>query len=164
MRLTIRLLGWCVLAALVVVPSAFAEWDWNDGAIKWRPYADALNEAKHHHKPICLVIYTTWCPHCRNYASHVFHEPSVVKEAKQFVMVRLDADAQKGITDRFDVDGTYIPRTFFLTQDGAMKPGIHADRDNFKYFYSEVDPASLLAGMREARKLPPRVEVENNKE
>src|SRR5260221_2624707 len=121
--------------------------DWNDDAIRWRPYEEALTEAKQARKPICLVLYTTWCPHCRNY-SRVFHARQVVDASRQFVMVRLNADFESGLSQKFAFDGTYIPRTYFLSPDGIPDPRIHAPRGRYKYFYDEYDPASLLAGMR----------------
>jgi hypothetical protein len=49
-------------------------------------------------------------------------------------------------------DGEYIPRTYFLGADGKVDESIHAPRAQFKYFYDETNPASLLAGMEEARR------------
>jgi len=45
--------------------------------------------AKKENKPVCLIIYTEWCPHCTNY-SKIFHNASVVEQTKQFVMIRID--------------------------------------------------------------------------
>src|SRR5580692_10284584 len=51
---------------------------WNTAQIDWQPYEAGLARAKAQKKPICLVLYTGWCPHCRNY-SHVFDDPKVVE-------------------------------------------------------------------------------------
>jgi len=125
--------------------------DWNDTAIAWRPYAEGLAEAKKEQRPICLIFYTNWCPHCRNYAG-VFHDEKVVAEAKGFVMIRLNGDEEKDISKQYAVDGAYIPRTYFLSSDGKLDPSIHAPREKYQYFYDEKDPSSLLAGMAEAKK------------
>ena len=50
------------------------------------------------------------------------------------------------------IDGGYVPRTYFLSPDGAPQAEIHAARDRFLYFYDERDPASLLQGMTNALK------------
>jgi len=139
------------LAALVLGGrTVLAGGDWNDAGIAWRSYEEGLKEAKAQKKPICLVFYTEWCPHCTNYSS-VFHDPKVVEEAKRFVMIRLDKDRQAELSKQFAPDGEYIPRTYFLSSDGTLDPAVHAPRDRFKYFYDEKDPASLLAGMQAAR-------------
>ncbi|HZP42560.1 MAG TPA: thioredoxin family protein [Candidatus Binatia bacterium] len=139
-----------VLLAAVAGRPALAH-DWNDAGIEWRPYEEGLAAAKQAKKPICLVVFTEWCPHCKNYSA-VFHDPKVVAEAKRFVMIHVDKDASPDVSKRYAPDGEYIPRTFFLASDGTLDPSIHAPRERFKYFYDEHDPASLLAGMAEAGK------------
>ena len=66
---------------------------------------------------------------------------------EQFVMVRLDKDKNAELSKRYAPDGEYIPRTYFLASDGKLDPSIHAPRDQYKYFYNESDPSSVLAGM-----------------
>jgi thiol-disulfide isomerase/thioredoxin len=143
------LLGLAVLAA---VP-ARAGGDWNDGHISWRKYDEGLAAAKKEKKPVCLVFYTEWCPHCANYST-VFHDPKVVEMAKRFVMIRLDKDKEKELSKKYAPDGEYIPRTYFLSSTGVLDADIHAPRGQFKYFYDERTQDSVLAGMEEAsRKL-----------
>ena len=137
-----------VLAAVAPI-RAFAGGDWNETGIAWKSYDDALVEAKKEKKPILLIFYTEWCPHCTNY-SKVFHDPKVIEQSKQFVMVRVDNDKNKDLAKKFAPDGGYIPRTFFLSSDGALDPDLHEARDQYKYFYSESSPAGILAGMDRA--------------
>jgi thiol-disulfide isomerase/thioredoxin len=141
------------LAALLVfgaADTAVAGGDWNDQEIKWRTYDDGLAEAKKSKKPVMLIFFTEWCPHCKNY-SGVFHDPKVVAKSKDFVMIRLDADKNKELSEKYAVDGSYIPRTYFLASNGTLSD-IHAPREQFKYFYDEHNPASILAGMEAAQK------------
>jgi thiol:disulfide interchange protein len=136
----------------VAAPPSNGE-SWNAAQIDWQPYAAGLAKAKAENKPVCLVLYTTWCPHCKNF-SHVFDDPRVVDQAKNFVMIHMDAEQDSDTAQRFARDGGYIPRTFFLSPDGTPDFDIHAARPNYIYFYDERNPASLLAGMSEAiRKL-----------
>jgi len=134
-----------VLLLLATVPRAQAH-DWNDAQIQWRGYDDALAVAKKEHKPICLIVFTEWCPHCANY-SKVFADPTVVERAKRFVMVHVDSDKDSDVAKQFALDGGYIPRTFFLASDGKVDPSIQAPRDRYRYFYDERAPSSVLAGM-----------------
>jgi thiol-disulfide isomerase/thioredoxin len=140
-------------AALVLfaAASARAGGDWNDAQIAWQPYEAGLAAAKKDKKPVMLVIYTDWCPHCTNY-SKVFHDPKVVEKSKQFVMIRLEGDKNKDVAKQYAVDGAYIPRTYFLSPAGTLDPAIHAPRQQYKYFYDEKNPASILGGMDEALK------------
>jgi protein-disulfide reductase (glutathione) len=137
------------LAAPSASPTAAAR-DWNDAAIAWRDYEPGLAEARAERKPVLLVFFTEWCPHCRNY-KQVFHDPEVVAAAKDFVMIRVDRDRFPAVSARYAPDGEYIPRTYFLSPDGTLDPSIHASRDQYLYFFDEHDPAPLLAAAKEAR-------------
>jgi thiol-disulfide isomerase/thioredoxin len=140
-----------IIGAMLLAPRAHAGGDWNDGQIGWKPYQDGLAAAKKERKPICLIFYTEWCPHCRNY-SGVFHDAKVVEKAKQFVMIRLDKDKNADVSKQYAPDGEYIPRTYFLTPDGVLDPEIHAPRGEYKYFYDEAQPGGVLTGMESALK------------
>ena len=134
-------------------PTAGKAEDWNDSQIQWMGYDEGLAAAKAQHKPVCLIFYTEWCPHCRNYRT-VFQAPAVVEKARQFVMIRLDKDKNRALSAKYAPDGEYIPRTLFLASDGTIDDSIHAPREQYRYFYDEGNPGSLLAGMDEAlRKL-----------
>jgi thiol:disulfide interchange protein len=126
---------------------------WNAAQIDWQPYEAGLARAKAQKKPVCLVFYTNWCPHCRNF-SHVFDDPKVALRSKDFVMIHANAEEEAAVANQYAKDGVYVPRTFFLSPDGVLDPELHAPRPKFLYFYDERDPGSLLAGMEAAlRKL-----------
>ena len=146
----IALIPLTLLLALGLVGTAHAGGDWNDQQIKWRSYDEGLAEAKKSKKPVMLIFFTEWCPHCKNY-SGVFHDPKVVAESKKFVMIRLDADKNKELSQKYAVDGSYIPRTYFLASNGTLSD-IHAPREQFKYFYDERSAESVLGGMNAALK------------
>lgn len=122
---------------------------WNDANIKWQSYEEGLKTAKQEGKPVCLIFYTSWCPHCTNY-SKVFNDEKIVEKSKSFVMIRLDSDKNKDLSGKYKPDGEYIPRTFFLSADGELDAALSEARPQYKYFYSENDPASILAGMDRA--------------
>ena len=139
-------LAFLALGVVLVVPRAHAGGDWNDAAVAWQPYEAGLAKAKKDGKPVCLVFFTEWCPHCTNY-SQVFHDPKVIEKTKKFVMIRLDKDKNDALSKQYAPDGQYIPRTFFLSSAGVLEPTLGAPRDQYKYFYDENNPASVLAGM-----------------
>ena len=125
--------------------------DWNDSAIEWKSLDDGLAAAAKAKKPVCLVIYAEWCPHCHNFSS-VFHDKKVIDTAKHFVMIHVDADKNKSVDYRFAVDGAYVPRTFFLDPAGKIRTDVHAPRNPYAYFYDEREPSSVLQGMQAALK------------
>ncbi len=141
-----------LLGTLAAPRPAHAGGDWNDAGIAWRPYSDGVAEAKKSGKPICLVVFTDWCPHCKNYSA-VYHDPKVVEMAKKFVMIRLDQDQNKDLVKDFAPDGQYIPRTLFLSSEGKLDADLRAPRELYRYFYDEAKAdgsAGVLAGMQRA--------------
>ncbi|MBI3784311.1 MAG: thioredoxin family protein [Deltaproteobacteria bacterium] len=151
------LVGIGILLVACVATRAYAgAEDWNDANIKWVAYEDGLKAAESSNRPICLIFFTSWCPHCANY-SKVFSDPEVVKKSKSFVMVRADAEKNHELSDKFKPDGAYIPRTYFLSPRGVLDESLSEGRDQYKYFYDEHNPSSILAGMdRALRKLVPQ--------
>ena len=145
-------LAMMLTVTVVLAPArASAGGDWNDAKVQWQAYEQGIAAAKKDKKPVLLVFFTEWCPHCTNY-SKVFHDQKVVDESKKFVMIRLDKDKNAELSKKFAPDGEYIPRTYFLNSDGALDPAITAPRAEYKYFYDERNPAQLLAGMDAALK------------
>lgn len=124
--------------------------DWNEGAIAWRAYDEGLAEAKATGKPVVLVFYTDWCPHCHNY-SRVFHDPEVVKAASEFVMIRVNRDVSPELSEHYDLDGQYVPRTFILRPDGEVRAELTGEDPEYRYYLNEHDPRELLAVMQKAR-------------
>ena len=141
-----------LIAAMAVALShatAHAGGDWNDKAVGWQAYDAGLARAKQDRKPVMLIIYTEWCPHCTNY-SKLFHDQAVIDKTRQFVMIRVDKDKQPEISKKNAPDGEYIPRTYFLSSDGVLDPSLAAARDKYRYFYNESDPNDVLAAMDSA--------------
>jgi thiol-disulfide isomerase/thioredoxin len=138
-----------LLLLLAVAPAARAGGDWNDANVAWKSYDDGVALAKKEKKPICLVFYTEWCPHCANY-SGVFHDPKVVDTSKKFVMVRLDKDKNADLSKKYAPDGEYIPRTYFLQPDGTLVADIKTSRPKYVYFYDEKNPSDVLGAMEVA--------------
>jgi thioredoxin-like negative regulator of GroEL len=127
--------------------------DWNAAQIAWQTFDTGSARARAEHKPMCLVFFADWCPHCRNYA-HVFEDPRVVDRARNMIMVHVNVDEAPDVAARYAIDGAYVPRTYFLSSDGTPIAGIDAQRDRFRYFFDEHDPAGLLTAMASA--LAPR--------
>ena len=126
--------------------------DWNPKQIEWQPYALGLKAAAREHKPIVLVFYTDWCPHCHNY-SRVFHDPRVVEASRAFVMIRIERDGDPELSQEYVLDGDYIPRTFFLLPSADVIKQLHSGNTDFRYFLDEYEPDQLLELMKKAQEL-----------
>jgi protein-disulfide reductase (glutathione) len=149
-----RILATTVAVAALLLTAgrtAVAGGDWNDANVAWQSYEAGLAAAKKDKKPVLLIFFTEWCPHCTNY-SKLFHDQKVIDQTKKFVVIRLDKDKNADLSKKYAPDGEYIPRTYFLGSDGTLDPAITAPRSEYKYFYDEANPAQLLASMDAALK------------
>lgn len=145
------LLMTCALALATTLGGASAAQaggDWNDAGIAWQSYDAGLAMAKESKKPIALIFYTDWCPHCTSY-SGLFKDPRLVEKSKEFVMIRVERDSNQELSARYAPDGQYIPRTFFLSSGGKLLPEVQEQRPSYKYFYDTSAPDSVLRSMDE---------------
>ena len=146
-----RALAWTALCGALAAAScrlgAEKGMSWNDARIAWKGLDEGLREAKSTGKPVMLVVYAEWCSHCRSY-SRVFSFPAVAEAAEKLVMVRLDAQRNRETGARYAPDGTYVPRTLFLTPQGEIMRDVTAQEDKYRYFYDEDNPRHVLAAMR----------------
>src|ERR1700712_840950 len=60
-------------------------------AIEWNDWDAALRTAKAENKSLCVLVYTDWCPRCKELAPE-FAKPEVMRAAQGLVMVRQNQD------------------------------------------------------------------------
>lgn len=123
---------------------------WDD-SISWKTWDEGSKLAKSSGKPIFLLVYANWCPHCKNLKT-VFADPEVQKLADKMIMVRQDSDADDAgwLASRVGSFGSYVPRIFFLSADGSVKPELTSGNPKYPYFYTPDGVAQLKASMRQA--------------
>jgi protein-disulfide reductase (glutathione) len=120
--------------------------DWNEEQVDWMPYEKAVEASRATGRPLLLVFHTTWCPHCINY-SWEFHDPTVVRLSKDYVMVRVDRDERPELSNVYAVDGTYVPRTLVVESDGNIREDIAGGAEPYRYFLDEYDATALISVM-----------------
>lgn len=115
-----------LLAALIVWPATTALSQkvpladaWNGAEIEWRDIRSGIYEASQTGKTVIMVFHAPWCSACKKYRE-VFRDPGVVAASKNFVMILIDADADKYANGAFSPDGTYVPRTIFYNSEGDV--------------------------------------------
>lgn len=136
-------------AALTLPRIARADGAAFDGPIHWLPWELGLKDASAHKKPLCLVLYADWCPHCRELAP-AWKDPEVVKLAKGLVMVHQNVDERPPWLARFGQLGQYVPRIFFLKPDGSILTDITSGNPRFPYFYQPQHLDALRSSMGRA--------------
>lgn len=125
-----RAFGWFKTAAgvagLVMATFLIGTWLAEGPGVTWQPYSDQmLAEARKTGKPVIIDFYADWCAPCRELEEVTFHDPEVVKQAKQdFVMVKVDltrkgSPIHEDLLRRFGVKG--VPTVVFLGRLGKER-------------------------------------------
>lgn len=118
--------------------------------IAWRSWESALSAAQSEGKSICVVVYTDWCPRCKELAP-VFSLPAIVSAAEGLLMVRQDQDAKPAwLKDQLGAYGGYVPRILFVGPDGKVREDIQSGHPRYPYFYGALIADQLVANMRSA--------------
>lgn len=133
-------------AALGAAPSPTAI-SWH-GNVAWHTWEEALPLARKESKPIFLLVYADWCPHCRALGS-VFSDPEVAELSKRFVMVRQNHDdAPQWLEPYTQKYGGYVPRIFFFDPAGKLREDITSGHPRYPFFYAAEQPEFLKKAMR----------------
>lgn len=77
-------------------------------------YQTIIKKSKTDHKPVLLMLYATWCPHCAKMKSEVLTDPNVIDVLdKNYICSKQDIDVQEGkmLNSKFNI--TSLP-TFII--------------------------------------------------
>lgn len=91
-------------------------WSQKDWAPNEITYKDALIQAQKENKPIFIMLYATWCPHCNTMKTSVFNDSKVLDFLnKNYICVWKNIEKEEGIAikEKFNTSG--LP--FFLFID-----------------------------------------------
>eukprot|EP00112_Aurelia_sp_Birch-Aquarium-sp1_P009305 Seg2052.5 transcript_id=Seg2052.5/GoldUCD/mRNA.D3Y31 product="Thioredoxin domain-containing protein 12" protein_id=Seg2052.5/GoldUCD/D3Y31 len=119
--------------------------------IHWVQYKHALKLAKESKKPIFLLIHRTSCPACKAVHRMLIRDEKFMDKIQDFVMVEIEDDVQTEVADKFDIDGTYVPRIYFVDYEGEIMKkiwNIGTQYQENKFYYYET--ASVIRAMDKA--------------
>jgi protein-disulfide reductase (glutathione) len=122
---------------------------WNGAEINWRDIKSGIYEASNSGKTAIMVFHAPWCTACRQYRT-LFKDPGVVAASKNFVMILIDADADKMANGAFSPDGTYVPRTLFLDSQGEVLKQYAGKDPEYPHTIDIKDPSELRTLMERA--------------
>jgi protein-disulfide reductase (glutathione) len=121
---------------------------WNGNEIHWRTMQSGVKESTATGKTVVLVFHASWCSACKKYRQ-VFKDPAVVEATRNYVMVLVDVDKEPQVNGAFAPDGTYVPRTLFITPQGDVRADLTGKTDpEHPHTIDITSPAELLSLMR----------------
>ncbi|HXE02394.1 MAG TPA: thioredoxin family protein [Hyphomicrobium sp.] len=123
---------------------------WNGAEINWRDSRSGIYEASKTGRPVIMVFHATWCPVCKRFRE-VFKDPGIVAASRDFVMILVDADAEKELNGAFSSDGSYVPRTLFIDSEGNVSDKLVGSDPQYPHTIEVDKPDELLALMKKAR-------------
>jgi thiol-disulfide isomerase/thioredoxin len=128
-------------------PGHAVEWK---GSVAWHTWEEGLSLAKKESKPIMVLVYADWCPHCRALAP-VFADPEVEALSTHLVMVRQNHDDDPAWLQPYNQKfGGYVPRIFFFDSSGKMRDDLTSGHPRYPYFYAVEASDLLKRSMRRA--------------
>ncbi|WP_374172649.1 thioredoxin family protein [Flavobacterium tructae] len=106
------------------------------------PYNTALNNAKAQGKPVFLMLYADWCPHCNLMKKEVFSDPAVINFLKKnYVCVWKNIEKEEGTALKNKFNTKSLPSFLFI--DSATETLLYALKGELKkeVFMTEVNNA-----------------------
>ncbi|KAK3705285.1 hypothetical protein QZH41_008171 [Actinostola sp. cb2023] len=120
--------------------------------ITWMTLSEGLRSAKDSKKPAMVIIHKTWCGACKALKPHIANSTEIHEMSKKFVMINLEDDEEPK-DSKFDVDGQYFPRVFFVDPSGDVVKDIHNTKLQYlKFKYAYGDAETVLEAMQKVLK------------
>ncbi len=107
--------------------------DWNDDELTWYGYEEGMRKIQDSGNPGLFIIYADWCSVCKGYAK-MFKHKEVVKNLDGIVLIRVNREHNLKISNKYDFDGVYIPRTFALNNKGEVMRKFYSEEEEYAYF------------------------------
>jgi thiol-disulfide isomerase/thioredoxin len=128
-------------------PASGVEWQ---GNVKWHTWNEGLSIAAKESKPIMVLVYADWCPHCRALGP-VFADPEIEALATHLVMVRQNHDEDPSWLQPYNEKyGGYVPRIFFFDSTGKIRADLTSGHPRYPFFYAAEASDLLKQSMRRA--------------
>jgi thiol:disulfide interchange protein len=127
MKILVRAIGWAVIpfAVLGLATALLAGCserapasDTANNGVQWvTSLEEGLKQAAEQDKPLMVDFYTDWCGWCKELDRQTYSDARVQDKAKQFVSVKVDAEADATNRRKYGVDG--FPTIIFLDSAGT---------------------------------------------
>ena len=102
------------------------------------PYKKALETAKTQRKPLFIMLYAEWCPHCNQMKKDVFSDPNVMDFLKEnYVCIWKNIEKEEGLALKNKYNTKSLPTFLFLDSDETLLYALKGEMKTAE-FMSEV--------------------------
>ncbi|MFB3386863.1 thioredoxin family protein [Flavobacterium sp. LAR06] len=85
------------------------------------PYKKALETAKTEGKPLFIMLYADWCPHCNQMKKEVFSDPNVMDFLKEnYVCIWKNIEKEEGLALKKKYNTKSLPTFLFLDSNETL--------------------------------------------
>lgn len=125
--------------------------NWNTNTMNWLPHDAGLQAMQRENKPALVILYADWCPTCKSYAN-LFGEKAVVEQLDDFVLIAIDIEQEPVLSEAYDFDGQYVPRTVVIGGDQKVMHELYPKTGNHRYYLPSNDKNALLSLLQRSLK------------
>lgn len=115
--------------------------------VKWVDYESAIADSS---KPSMIILHKSWCPACKSLKPKLAESFEFEKLSTKFSMVNANEDDPIHDLPSLNIDGSYIPRIFFIDQEGKVLQDIQNTKGNPNYKYYYYNSESIIDSMWKA--------------
>jgi len=123
-----------------------------NSGVKWNTIESALEQSKTSKKPIMFLVHRTTCPACKATIKMITRDEKFKEKSEGFILADVEDDVEEELADSFDVDGTYVPRLYFLDPEGKIWKDLWNVGTNYldnKFYFFEA--GSIYRAMEKAK-------------
>ena len=117
--------------------------------INWVDFETAKSDSS---RPSVIILHKSWCPACKALKAKLSDSVEFEKLSLQFSMVSANEDDPLHSDSQFDLDGSYIPRVFFLNPNGEILTDIQNPKGNPNYKYYHYNAQTVMDAMNKVLK------------
>ncbi|XP_046850918.1 uncharacterized protein LOC124444366 [Xenia sp. Carnegie-2017] len=118
--------------------------------VNWVSYKDGVDLSKKRDMLMLLIIHKPWCKACKALKKKLSSSEKFAELSEKFIMVNVEGE-EEYIDEKFDINGSYIPRIFFIDPSGEIRTDIYNTESMYKenkYYY--WDAVTLIQSMEKA--------------